>query len=427
MNPLRLLTRRFAHSTVSRGRPCLPKSRPAVESLEDRYLLSTFNFFNLRSQDKPVYTLAAGPDGNMWFTEPYNDAIGRLTTDGHSLSDNYVPLGSFPYYITAGPDGNMWFTELNSGKIGRMNTDGILLNEYSVPAGEGQPFIIAPGPDGNVWFTERNATSGSWLGVVIVSTGQVKTWQTLGGIGEGVAGGLSPYVWFSTYETAKVGRIDTRDFSFQYFDIPAADEFPGAMTMGEDGTMWMCTNDGGSVLHINVDGTVLNDFPVAPGTANVTVGSDHNLYVDTLFSNKTFYQLTTGGAVTAITIDDPNTNAGNITAGPDGNIWLNDITHNQIGRYNLPGNSGPSSGRNAGAIATAMVQPSGTQTIVDTTDGTSVLPGQSQRINGVFSTTATDQAMSAASQDEASRTVLEGRLLNTDLAGMSLLEDPLAA
>ena len=63
-------------------------------------------------------TITAGPDGNIWFSDPYANQIGNITPDG-TVTEYAVPTpASFPAGITTGPDGNIWFTELGSGQIG---------------------------------------------------------------------------------------------------------------------------------------------------------------------------------------------------------------------------------------------------------------------------------------------------------------------
>ena len=65
--------------------------------------------------------IAAGPDGNLWFTERYGHKIGRITPNG-KISEFPIPTSeSHPLGITAGPDGNLWFTEENGNKIGRIS------------------------------------------------------------------------------------------------------------------------------------------------------------------------------------------------------------------------------------------------------------------------------------------------------------------
>jgi virginiamycin B lyase len=59
--------------------------------------------------------IAAGPDGNLWFTN--RTSIGRITPAGvvSSFPDSRI---SGPGGISAGPDGGMWFT--NDHSIGRI-------------------------------------------------------------------------------------------------------------------------------------------------------------------------------------------------------------------------------------------------------------------------------------------------------------------
>jgi hypothetical protein len=65
-----------------------------------------------------------------------------------------TPSGG-PGGIAAGPDGNLWFTERNANQIGRITTAGVV-TEFVIPTAASQPEGIAAGPDGNLWFTERN-------------------------------------------------------------------------------------------------------------------------------------------------------------------------------------------------------------------------------------------------------------------------------
>lgn len=63
--------------------------------------------------------IAAGPDGNMWFTNGGNNSIGRITPAG--VVSNFTGPGiSNPQSIAAGPDGGMWFTNHGNNSIGRI-------------------------------------------------------------------------------------------------------------------------------------------------------------------------------------------------------------------------------------------------------------------------------------------------------------------
>ncbi|PNG20551.1 Vgb family protein [Streptomyces cahuitamycinicus] len=95
--------------------------------------------------------IAAGPDDNVWFTQPQDVQIGRITPAGVVTEDD-VPVGnSTPVGIAAGADGNLWFTEYNSHKIGKITPAGAI-TEYPVPTAGSRPEQITTGPDGKMWF-----------------------------------------------------------------------------------------------------------------------------------------------------------------------------------------------------------------------------------------------------------------------------------
>ncbi len=57
-------------------------------------------------------TIATGPDGNLWWTEPYANRIGRITPAGIVTKFRIAQLAGIEAGgIAAGPDGNLWFTE----------------------------------------------------------------------------------------------------------------------------------------------------------------------------------------------------------------------------------------------------------------------------------------------------------------------------
>jgi hypothetical protein len=63
--------------------------------------------------------IAAGPDGNLWFTESGASRIGEINPVTHATSDFPTPTASGgPLGIVAGPDGNLWFIENGPGKVG---------------------------------------------------------------------------------------------------------------------------------------------------------------------------------------------------------------------------------------------------------------------------------------------------------------------
>lgn len=103
--------------------------------------------------------VAAGLDGNVWFTETANRGhVGRVTPAGAVTEWPTPTANSAPHQIAAGPDGSMWFTEYAANRIGRITPAGGI-TEFPVPTAGSQPEGIAAGPDGNMWFTERTGNA----------------------------------------------------------------------------------------------------------------------------------------------------------------------------------------------------------------------------------------------------------------------------
>lgn len=71
--------------------------------------------------------IIVGPDGNIYFSDPFGEAIGELNLSTHAITETPMPSGvNQPDALTIGPDGNLWFSEngLFADQIGRMTLGG---------------------------------------------------------------------------------------------------------------------------------------------------------------------------------------------------------------------------------------------------------------------------------------------------------------
>jgi virginiamycin B lyase len=103
--------------------------------------------------------LAAGPDGNVWFSFFY-DIPDSQDKDTHI--GLITPIGNIKVFtyqmsweingLTKGPDGNVWFT--GEDHIGRISPSGeVKLFPSSI---HGYIGVITLGPDGNLWYATDN-------------------------------------------------------------------------------------------------------------------------------------------------------------------------------------------------------------------------------------------------------------------------------
>ena len=70
------------------------------------------------------YGIAAGPDGNLWFTSRDNSRVGRLTPGGaFTTFSSGISPNSQPGHIVAGRDFDLWFGELRAKRVARILPD----------------------------------------------------------------------------------------------------------------------------------------------------------------------------------------------------------------------------------------------------------------------------------------------------------------
>jgi streptogramin lyase len=281
--------------------------------------------------------IAAGPDGNLWFTEEQGNRIGRITPSGEFLEFPIPTLNSGPQAITAGPDGALWFTEATAGKIGRITTSGSVI-EFPLASSAAEPVGIAPGPDGNLWFTERSF--GGAIGRISPS-GDITDFP-LGSEPRrpsGIAAGPDGNLWFNEEQGSRVGEI-TPGGKVTEYPLPAFSNPGGGITAGPDGNVWFSESQG--IGRITSSGG-LTLFPAGSGGfsrfAGITAGPDGNLWFTDATGNA-IGRITPSGAVTSFTIPrsfPESVSPAAITAGPGGYLWFTESAGNMIGRLDPGG------------------------------------------------------------------------------------------
>jgi virginiamycin B lyase len=86
--------------------------------------LSAFAFLHLARASAEQITV--GPEGDVWFTEPGVNAIGRITPQGSITQFPIATPDSAPSEIATGPDGDLWFTQAQADEIGSITPEGTI-------------------------------------------------------------------------------------------------------------------------------------------------------------------------------------------------------------------------------------------------------------------------------------------------------------
>ena len=161
-------------------------------------------------------SIAAGSDGNLWFTQQGRGKIGRITPSG--LVDEFAtcgPEGGYGCYatsITGGPDGNLWFVSTESGPQGQtvsLNTFSPALHAgYRVATlGSGAAGGIAAGRDGNLWVAISSVGGAIDRIARVTTSGAVQALSVFGTVPQGVTAGPDGALWFTEYVGNRIGRI----------------------------------------------------------------------------------------------------------------------------------------------------------------------------------------------------------------------------
>jgi len=205
--------------------------------------------------------IASGPDGNLWFTTTEifvgkAALIGKITTSG-KMTLYSLPIGASGSYgkegegIAAGRDGNLWFTEdMSHGRdcIGKITTAG-KITQYPIGSAATEPGGIAAGPDGNLWFTEYDddkiwkiTTAGKLTAVTNLHGTAAGPFGYKGAGLVGITADRSGNIWFTETFANKIGRI-TRDGRVTEYPVPTADARPQAIAADKSGHLWFVEVD----------------------------------------------------------------------------------------------------------------------------------------------------------------------------------------
>jgi streptogramin lyase len=291
------------------------------------------------AEDFTPASIAAGPDGNLWFVNPQvsghfgKNLIDKISTTGVVHQPPY-PLGDTPQGITAGPDGNLWVIE--SKNVSKVTTSGVE-TPYSLGTGTGYAGITT-GPDGNIWFTRPRG-----LGYVTPG-GMVTNFPPSDFPGflylSGITSGPDHALWFLGFQSSNIGRFTTNGQLTNTYPLNSGSN-PTWSTLGPDGAVWFSQSGPARIGGIDVNG-VYSSCALAQGSNphGIVTGPDHNLW----FLEAGTYKvatMTTHCAITEYPVGDGQTDPGlwEITNGSDGNLWFTEYqpTYNNIVRITTDG------------------------------------------------------------------------------------------
>jgi streptogramin lyase len=317
-----------------------------LEALESRRLLSGITEFPVPGPAFLPGQIAAGPDGNLWFTDGLGNTLGMINPTTHAFTELTLPANYIlASGITSGPDGDLWFTNMTMndgvtyGAIGMINPTTDKIQEFPENIPNTAPVAITTGPDGNIWFTDVKTND---VGMLNPATGAI-TELTLPGPNagaEGITMGPDGNIWVSLTFDSAIVKINPATDAITEIPLAARGGVdPTQIAVGLDGNLWFAEVYAAQIGVINPATDAVTLIPVSGDVQGITAGADGNVWFTELSSGVSgttdpsaiaMINPTTH-AITTFPLPNPYADAIGITLGPDGNLWFTDANSGSIG------------------------------------------------------------------------------------------------
>ncbi len=341
----------------------LPLNASSVQAADGS--LSNITEYTIPTDISIPFSIVAGPDGAMWFTEFNGNKIGKITMDG-TITEYPVPTeGSVPLYIIVGPDNALWFTELSGNKIGRITTSGEI-NEYSIPTPGCTPTGITVGSDNALWFTEQTAFK---IGR-ITTNGEITEYSipnSINGYPYDIIEGSDGNMWFTRQGANIICRFNYQNNEITEYSVPTASSSPKDIITGQDGVLWFTEKSGSKIGRITTSG-MFTEYTIPTNNSSpdsITAGPDGALWFNEAGANN-IGRIGMDGTITEYHVSESYCNLNGIATGPDGALWFTEMETGKIGRLLPPITLNPSS-ITAGYTGTPSITVTGVNFISGTT------------------------------------------------------------
>ncbi len=215
-------------------------------------------------------------DGNLWFTEFAGSKITRVTTSCSYTEFSTLFASDGPQLLTDRGDGNVWFTGNSGNHVGFQGLTSGVSGETTIPTPNSKPFGIAPAPDLNLYFTENAVDQLGRIPMLFgaitqvpLPTGSAPSQIVRGPATETSCGG-GPCMWFTQFGTSRVARLNPAGWpapTIDQFPTVTASSNPIGIVAGKDGALWFTESGIDRIGRVSINGTVSEYIPTtAPAT-----------------------------------------------------------------------------------------------------------------------------------------------------------------
>jgi streptogramin lyase len=291
----------------------------------------TFYQFSIPVATNRPQWIAAGSDGNMWFTESPGSAVARITPAGVVTEFTIPTANAQPQMIIGASDGNLWFAEFattpspGSSKIAKLTTTGTF-TEFSTlfsPPPPDNPLGLVDRGDGNIWYVANGSSRVGFQGITSGVAGETSI-PTANSGPFGIATAPDNNLYYTESATDKIGRIANL-FTTQSEISLTTGTVPESIVRGPDGNLWFAENGTSKIGRLSPSSfSVTGEFPTLTANSQpvgIVVGQDGAMWFTENGLDK-IGRITTGGTVTEYASPVTGLGLRGIGVAPDGSLWF---------------------------------------------------------------------------------------------------------
>jgi virginiamycin B lyase len=284
----------------------------------DKKVAGSVEYPMLVSTDIPT-TVAAAPDGSVWFTIDFGDGVG-LIRDGKmqrvpKAGRNVEPIG-----LGIDKDGAAWLTDPSKIAILRITANGDV-KSFSLGTPVARLARLTVAPDGAVWFAESTAFS-----VTRLKDGKLDRheFKSLRGGPYGVAVASDGTVWATLQSGNQLLRIAPTGEMTEH-DLPTPSAAPTDVAVDPQGGVWIVEFSANKIAHF-ADGK-FTEYPLPKdkgAPSGLAITSDGSVWFGVL-RGAALGRLRSG-EMTFHALPRPTARPYSLAADPSGNVWYADIS-----------------------------------------------------------------------------------------------------
>jgi virginiamycin B lyase len=262
-----------------------------------------------------LHTVMQGPDGKLWFTYALGNMIASLDikTNAMKVYEMSYADGLYPHTMRFDTDGQLWFTVSHTNQLGTIDTATNKIVLYNMPT-RTQEQADAARPDVAMQELRRQRTGDE----VIAAHDEINA------IPYGIAATPDGKIWFSQFNSRRIGNFDKRTKRFKMIDTPFG--APRRFRSDSKGNLWIPSYAEGNIYKYDpaADKFTRFDLPTGKGDAVYALAVDPR--DDTVWAcgsnSDTMMHLdpTTGNVVT-YQLPSHVTFCREINFGKDGSVW----------------------------------------------------------------------------------------------------------